>query len=596
MSKLDISVLYVEDDQFERLYWSKFLENKVKKVYIGKSGSEGLKKYKQYRPDIIISDIQMPVMNGLEMIKKIKEVDKDAKTIIVTGISEVKYFVEAFESGINGYLLKPIDRTKLSKLIIEIAQSLEEGYQPVDDNITRKRIEETLSESENLYKALLRQSHDMIFVFWRDKILFINKRATEILGYTERDFYEKEIWNFIHPTDKERITRMGKFLFTSQRILDKIETSVISKDGSIVHIDVGLNMIEYRNKRAILGTARDVTARKKAEEALIKSEERYRTLFECAGDAIFISNVSGSFVEVNQVACERLGYTREELLKKGTLDIDISKKEVILKKSKEIFEGEGSSSFETVHITKNGEKKPVEIISIIIEYKGEPCILSTARDITQQKLAREKLMKSLKEKEVLLKEVHHRVKNNMQVISSILSLQAKTVKNPIIRGYMEESQDRIRTMALVHENLYKTKSFSDIDFSDYIKKLTNNIFRSYGVDRSKIMINFDIDKVYLTLDVGIPCGLIINELISNAIKYAFVDRDKGKITICLKKSGDKKLKLAVKDNGVGISKIIDFKNTATLGLQLVTTLSDQIGGKIKLIRKEGTEFQILFKM
>ena len=201
----------------------------------------------------------------------------------------------------------------------------------------------------------------------------------------------------------------------------------------------------------------------------------------------------------------------------------------------------------------------------------------------------------MKEKEILLKEVHHRVKNNMQLISSILNLQSKSVKNPVIRGYLEESREEIRSMAIIHENLYQTKDLASIDFADYVKTLTDNLLRSYVVDRNKIQVEINIKDIFLSLDVGIPCGLIINELVSNAIKYAFPGQKKGKIEVELYQLNHKKLKFVVKDNGIGI-KNTDFKNMKTLGLQLVTTLIEQINGKIEINNQHGTEINIIFKV
>jgi PAS domain S-box-containing protein len=217
-----------------------------------------------------------------------------------------------------------------------------------------------------------------------------------------------------------------------------------------------------------------------------------------------------------------------------------------------------------------------------------------AHDITEKKIAEEQLKESLKEKEVLLKEVHHRVKNNLQVISSILNLQSSYIDDDKILSILKESQDRIKSMSFIHESLYQSNDFSKINFSEYIVSLSKNLVHSYSYLDGLIDLEHEIEEVSLNLDTSIPCGLIVNELVSNALKYAFKDRLDGKIKINL--SIDKKdVVLVVSDNGVGFPKNINFRETNSLGLQLVTTLVEQIDGTIEMKSKKGTTYTIIFK-
>jgi two-component sensor histidine kinase len=200
----------------------------------------------------------------------------------------------------------------------------------------------------------------------------------------------------------------------------------------------------------------------------------------------------------------------------------------------------------------------------------------------------------VKEKEVLLKEVHHRVKNNLQVISSILNLQTSYVKDKETADLLKECQNRIKTMAYIHESLYQTKDFLHINFSEYIINLVKNLFYSYDANQQKIKTIFDVDTIFLNLDTSIPCGLIVNELVSNALKYAFTDGSGGCVTIKIKKTKDNTIEMVIADNGIGIPESVDYKNTETLGLQLVSILSEQINGKVTLSRTKGTTFKINF--
>ncbi|MBI3518344.1 MAG: PAS domain S-box protein [Bacteroidetes bacterium] len=216
-------------------------------------------------------------------------------------------------------------------------------------------------------------------------------------------------------------------------------------------------------------------------------------------------------------------------------------------------------------------------------------------DITENKINEEKITQSLKEKDILLKEVHHRVKNNMQVISSILNLQSSYVKDTYALNLLKECQNRIKSMAFIHESLYQTKNFESVNFSEYVTTLSKNLVHTYSINTKKIKLILTLDNLFLSLDASIPCGLIINEIISNSLKYAFPDNRDGIIFVTLRVNKNK-VKIEVGDNGVGIPENIDVKNTQTLGLQLVDTLIEQLNGTFKLIRKNGTIFSIEFNI
>jgi two-component sensor histidine kinase len=203
------------------------------------------------------------------------------------------------------------------------------------------------------------------------------------------------------------------------------------------------------------------------------------------------------------------------------------------------------------------------------------------------------MRESIREKEILLQEVHHRVKNNLQVISSILNLQSSFVKDKNSLNILRESQNRIKSMSFIHESLYHTKDFSRIDFSDYLLSLTNNLIHSYSLERGRIRLKTDLTTIYLSLDQAIPCGLIVNELISNALKYAFTESTDGEIFVGIKEQNNQML-LTIADNGIGMPKDFDVENSNTLGLQLVHTLAEQLDARIELHTQKGTKYLITF--
>ena len=215
--------------------------------------------------------------------------------------------------------------------------------------------------------------------------------------------------------------------------------------------------------------------------------------------------------------------------------------------------------------------------------------------VIHRKQAEAALHASLREKEVLLREIHHRVKNNMQVISSLLNLQARHIEDPAVLEMFQESQRRIRSMALVHEKLYLSKDLSNIEFSQYIQSLALHLFHFYQVDSNLIKLKMDMEKIFMNINAAIPCGLIVNELISNALKHAFPDGRGGEISIELRRAQGNKFLLIVSDTGIGFPDGLDFRDTATLGMQIITMLVEQLDGRIELSRQNGSSFKIMFE-
>jgi two-component sensor histidine kinase len=243
---------------------------------------------------------------------------------------------------------------------------------------------------------------------------------------------------------------------------------------------------------------------------------------------------------------------------------------------------------------KDGTEFPAEASISKVDVDGETMFTVILRDVTERVLVEERIRASLREKEALLKEIHHRVKNNLQVVSSLLGLQSRAVADPEMRKMFQESQDRIHSMALLHESLYQSQNLSQVDFPEYIRQLAAHLFHSYGVGVDRIHLRTDLDRLSLNLDAAMPCGLIINELISNSLKYAFPEGRSGEIRIELREHADGMARLVVADNGVGLRADIDWVNTRSLGLRLVRSLAEQLGGKIEVSSQAGTEVRLAF--
>lgn len=222
-------------------------------------------------------------------------------------------------------------------------------------------------------------------------------------------------------------------------------------------------------------------------------------------------------------------------------------------------------------------------------------VVVSSHDITERRKAEELVKASLKEKEVLLQEIHHRAKNNMTVITSLLQLQSGHIEDENYKEIFKNSINRIKSMALIHEKLYKSKDLANVDFNDYLKDMINSMFMSYGLSSHKVALKTDIDDVALGVDIAIPCGLIINELVSNSLKYAFPEDRDAEMEISMHRNDKAEFELTVSDNGIGMPEDVDFRKTDSLGLTLVNALVKQLQGGIEVYKEKGTKFIITFK-
>jgi two-component sensor histidine kinase len=244
-------------------------------------------------------------------------------------------------------------------------------------------------------------------------------------------------------------------------------------------------------------------------------------------------------------------------------------------------------------VRKNGEVRHLQVFRKEILWNGERQFQTIYQDITARKLAEDNLKSSLLEKEILLKEIHHRVKNNLTVISSIMGLQSRYMKDDTSREIFRECENRVRTMAMIHTKLYQSKDFAHIEFGFYIKELAHDLFYSYGADPDAITLNINVADIPIDINTAIPLGLLLNELLSNAIKYAFPEGRKGEIIVTLH-AKDWNIILTIADDGIGFPETIDFRDTQSLGLQLVMALIQQLDATIELMRDKGTIFTITF--
>ena len=325
---------------------------------------------------------------------------------------------------------------------------------------------------------------------------------------------------------------------------------------------------------------------------IAESEEKYRLLFELSPQYIIVSNLDGEIYDVNEHVSKFIGLEKDKLRSKSIFDLKLLPPEKI-DETKELLRiiGDGGKvqAYETKILDRMGNERHVKIYNKLLNINGEDMIIFVIQDLTDIKKAQRELEKALEEKELLLTEIHHRVKNNLMIISSLLSLQARYLKDKEAFEIFKESENRAKSMALIYERLYRSSNLKEIDMMDYLKTLARGIFTSYSPPGVKL--NFDIDKIKMDIEQAIPVGLIVNELITNSFKHAFPENGEGEVNLKLK-SLDGKIFLEVSDNGIGFPEDLDWQNTESLGLQLVKSLADQINAEVRMISDNGTTFRL----
>lgn len=340
----------------------------------------------------------------------------------------------------------------------------------------------------------------------------------------------------------------------------------------------------------------------KADKALRKNEEKLTQLslaVEQSPVSIVITDLAGNIEYINPKVSETTGYTFEELIGKNPRFFSSGE---LPKDEYKMLWDTITSGHEWTGVFHN-KKKNGELYwesAFICPIKDEngkfSQYLAVKEDITENKISEDKIKISLKEKESLLRELYHRTKNNMQVISAILTLKSSAIKDQNVISILNEMQNRIKSMALVHQKLYQSQDLSHVDLDEYIYELANLLFSNYHIENERIKLNLDLQKVEVLIDSAIPCGLIINELVSNSLKYAFPDCRHGEISISLKKIIDDSIELKVTDNGIGISDEIELKKLDTLGYQLIQGIAaDQLQGEVIYNTSNGVHFQVTFK-
>lgn len=413
-------------------------------------------------------------------------------------------------------------------------------------------------------------------------IIRANRQCVELFGYDYEEFAGLCIENlipdrFVH---RHAIYRQGFITSPRLRLMGAgADLFALRKDGSELPVGIMLSYMDTPQGRVALAVVRDVSERKKAEE-------KFRGLLESAPDAIVIVNDQGRIELVNSQTEKVFGYPRNELLNETVEKLiphryheqHPSHREKYFSKPR--FRGMGQG-LELFGRRKNGEEFPIEISLSPLQTEDGMLVSSAIRDITDRKKVEEQLLNSLDEKETLLHEIHHRVKNNLAVIASTFYLQSIYVADEEVSRILENCQNRVRSMALVHEKLYHSGNFAAVDFGGYTEELCNELVSNYSYEEDTVQLAMDIDRVEVGLNKAVPCALILNELVSNCLKHAFPPDFPARLTIALKSAESGGLELIVSDNGVGLPQPGGLEEEGSFGMRLVRTLTRQLDGTMK---------------
>lgn len=468
------------------------------------------------------------------------------------------------------------------------------GIAGISRDVTDEKLaEEKLKQSERDFRSLFENSTLGLYRTTPDgRILLANPTLIKMLGYSSfEELASRNLeQNGFEPSYPRRIFMD---IMEKEGEVRGLEAAWKRRDGSVIFVRESARAVKDENGRVLYyeGTVEDITEKKRAEMALAEQKELFKTVIDSAEDIVFVLDKNYELILFNQAAARTFGLTLEDIKAKSLREFYPGESwEEASRRFERVFSGE---VIKDDVVIKFGDKKIILNITEVPlrNEKGEIyAICGIARDLTRRVELEKALELSLREKEVLLREIHHRVKNNMQVISSMLNLQAHFLNKPEFTAVIRDCQNRIRSMALIHEHLYKFGQLSQINFGEYLNRLIIHLYNVHRVDQRRVELELDLKPVDIDISLAIPLGLISNELISNCFKHAFPGQRTGKVRVALEQVGTDGLRLEISDNGVGLPENINFDQSSTFGMQLVGILKDQLKADLKVETTGGTKF------
>jgi len=586
-----IKILLVEDNPGDAVLVEEYLDEAFENVNLHHvmTFSEAEKKmYNEELYDTILLDLSLPDSDGIDLVLRVLDLSKGAPVIVLTGYSNLEFSVESLSSGVSDYLLKDeLSATLLHKSIVY--------------SIERNSFSLKLKKSERNYRNLFEFSPVPMMVYDLKTLNFldVNEAAIKKYGYSKDEFLSMTIRDIRPKEDMHILDREIEAIRAAPTVAGSGIYRHITNRGEIIQVEVSGSAIEYKEKRVRLVLADDITEKIREQQRLKQLESVVTNTTE----AVIILEASANnglgrkILYVNDAFTAMTGYTRDEVVGEAIgFMYGPRTDEQKLAQIADAMKSWEICNVEMINYKKDGTPiwMNTSLVPVADENGNYIQWVSIGRDISKQKAYEKRLEDSLEEKEILLSEIHHRVKNNLAVISSLLQLQAFNATDNELKKKLHDSVFRVSTMATIHEILYQSGSFSKLNFSEIIEKLIHNLDKVLG---SETEIERFVDKqpIILNINQAIPCSLMINEVISNVYKHAFIGRKKGRLKVRLEKNEDEVF-LEITDNGIGLPEQIDVANSDTLGLHLIDVLTTQLKGESNLISDEnGTRFTLRFQ-
>jgi PAS domain S-box-containing protein len=539
--------------------------------------------------DVILLDLSLPDSDGMDLVDEILQVAESAPVIILTGYTNLEFSVESLAKGISDYLLKD----ELSAALL---------YKSIIYSIERSLVSERIRESEKNYRDLFELSPEpmMLFDLNTYEFLDVNRAVINRYGYSKQEFLSMTLMDIKPDSEKENAREIIQNTKASVNVTLDGEHRHVKKNGDIIFVEITASSLQYKGKPARIALAHDVTEKRKEEERLKLLE----SVITNSTESVMILEAK---TEMNREG-NKILYVNEAFTTISGFSFD-----EVIGKTPEFFNGpetDQNKVEEIVWAMNNWEASESELISYRKDgtaYWSSTSMVPVAdgrgsyshwvaitRDISDRIRYERKLRESLEEKETLLSEIHHRVKNNLAVVSSLMEMQAFGESNKDVERKLLDSTLRIKTMASIHEVLYESGSFSKLNFAEIIEKLLENIEVAMNIGKA-ISNRIRKESIDLNINQAVPCSMIINEVLTNIYKHAFPDQRKGEIAVDLYEK-DNWLFLKISDNGIGLPDDFNPNEYNSLGILLIQTLVNQLHGEYTYKGSvKGTSFELKFE-
>ncbi|NBD32032.1 MAG: response regulator [Cyanobacteria bacterium] len=601
------SILIVDDEPNNFDVIEAALTNQGYQLHYASTATHAWQQLEIVRVDLILLDVMMPDQDGITICRQLKNHPQwqNIPILMVTALTSKQDLARSLAAGADDFLSKPFNSLELQARVnslIRIKQQQDQLrtllHSREQEILCRQQAEATLAKTNEQLQAVI----DAVpgFISWIGNDLHyrgVNQRLAQAVGITPDQFMGQPL-GFLDAA-QEFETFVQRFINTTE--LETTQT-ILGVNFQKKRQEYLVVAQKYDQGQSIVTVGLDITEWKQAERELQVTTTQLTTLLNTLKSGVLLQDKNWDVILANQAFYEIFNLNPELDVLAGKMNSELeayyqtclSEPQKFREQNQLLLQKQSSVNNEEWQL-QNGRNLERDYAPILLDgfCHGH---LWMYRDITERKRDEEKLKKSLHEKELLLKEIHHRVKNNLLVVSNLLELQGDYAGDQRVSSLLNESRNRVHSMALIHQKLYRSTGLSRINFAEYLEELAETLSDSYFTDTQKIELKLGLEPVWLNIETANPCGLIVNEVISNALKHAFPDSDEGEVWVGLWQSKDsEKITLKIKDNGVGLPQNFEPMQLKSLGMELILTLTEQIQGELTIANEKGASFQITFR-